>query len=122
MTHVDFYFDSQCPWAWLTSLWIREVRKHRDLDIQWKFFSLAAVNELDPVRNGPLRITALARREGGNEAVDRAYLALGRMNHEKRLRFETLEELEQNARESLAEVGLDPDLAKRALADQATLD
>lgn len=122
MTNVTFYFDPLCPWAWLTSLWAREVRDAGEIDIEWKFFSLAIVNELDADRNGPLRICAQARREGGNEAVDLAYLALGRMTHERRERYETLDELRQYARPALEEVGLDPDIVDRALADASTTD
>ncbi len=122
MQQLTFYFDPLCPWAWLNSLWVREVRDPLHLDIDWKFFSLAEINELDAVRNGPLRITAQARREGGNEAVDRAYLALGRMGHERRQRYETLEELRPIAREALREVDLDPKLVDRGLDDATTID
>lgn len=122
MTNVTFYFDPLCPWAWLTSLWAREVREAGDIDIEWKFFSLQAVNELDADRNGALRICAQARREGGNEAVDRAYLALGRMTHERRERYETLDELRAIAPKALEEVGLDPGIVERALADDTTSD
>ena len=122
MTSLQFYFDPACPWAWLTSLWIREARLHRPLEIEWKFFSLAEVNELDPARAGMLRIAAQARREGGNEAVDGAYLGLGRMTHERRERYGTLDELRQIAPGALQEVGLDPALAQRALDDETTMD
>jgi 2-hydroxychromene-2-carboxylate isomerase len=98
------------------------VREQRDLDIEWKFFSLAAVNELDPARYAPLRVAALARREGGNHAVDLAYLALGRMFHERRERYETVDEFAPMARVALPEVGLDPDLVQRALEDESTLE
>jgi 2-hydroxychromene-2-carboxylate isomerase len=122
MTHLTFYFDPLCPWAWLTSLWAREVRDQGAADVEWKFFSLAAINELEPFRYAALRTCALARREGGNDAVDRAYLGLGRMYHEARLRPETEEELEQGASRYLEDVGLAPDLVSRALADYSTLD
>jgi 2-hydroxychromene-2-carboxylate isomerase len=122
MTSIAFYFDPLCPYAWLTSLWARELRRHQPLDIEWKFFSLAEINELDVSRNGPLRICAQARREGGNEEVDLAYLALGRMSHDRRERFETLDELQEFARPALQEVGLDPDLVPRALDNEATLE
>ena len=114
MTRLDFYFDPLCPWAWLTSLWAREVRDHRSIEVEWKFFSLGAINELDPYTYGPLRACALARRDGGNDAVDRAYLAFGRMFHEHRQRAQNEEELVQFSREHLADVGLDPDLVSSA--------
>jgi 2-hydroxychromene-2-carboxylate isomerase len=122
VTKLAFYFDPLCPWAWLTSLWVREIREPAGLEVDWKFFSLTAINELDQDRNGPLRITAQARREGGNEAVDRAYLALGRMNHERRQRFETLDELRTFASEALREVDLDPKMVDRALDDPTTVE
>ena len=119
---LTFYFDPLCPWAWLTSLWAREVRRHHPLDIEWKFFSLAGVNDREDQWHGPLRICALARREGGNDAVDRAYLALGRMFHERSESFNEIDKLAEVAQPYLREVGLDPDLAPRALEDQQTLD
>lgn len=119
-TRVTFYFDPLCPWAWLTSLWIREVRRHRPIEVEWKFFSLAGVNEREDTWHGPLRIAALARREGGNDAVDRAYLALGRLFHERSDSFEAIADLESLARPYLAEAGLDPELAARALSDPST--
>jgi len=119
---VDFYFDPLCPWAWITSLWIREVRRNRPLDVQWKFFSLAGVNERADEWHGPLRIAALARREGGNDAVDQAYLALGRLFHEREKSFDEIAQLAELAQSYLAEVGLDPSLAPRALEDDRTLE
>jgi protein-disulfide isomerase-like protein with CxxC motif len=122
MTRLTFYFDPLCPWAWVTSLWAREVRDQGAAEVEWKFFSLAAVNELEPIRYASLRVCALARREGGNDAVDRAYLALGRMYHEARQRPETEDEIKESARPHLEDVGLDPELVSRALADSSTLD
>jgi predicted DsbA family dithiol-disulfide isomerase len=121
-TRLTFYFDPLCPWAWLTSLWIREVRRHRPIEVEWKFFSLAGVNEREDKWHGPLRIAALARREGDNDAVDRVYLALGRLFHERTDSFEIIDDLATVARPYLVDVGLDPDLATRALSDQSTVD
>lgn len=119
---LTFYFDPLCPWAWLTSLWAREVRDTRSVDVDWKFFSLTAINESDPLGYSSLRICALARREGGNDAVDAAYLALGRMLHEDRKRPHSQEDIEQNAPQYLEAVGLDPTLVTRALQDESTLE
>ena len=33
MTEVEFYFDVMCPWAYQTSLWIRQARAERDLQV-----------------------------------------------------------------------------------------
>ncbi|MCA1599384.1 MAG: DsbA family protein, partial [Chloroflexi bacterium] len=37
---VEFFFDPICPWAYQTSLWIREVRARTGLRVDWRFFSL----------------------------------------------------------------------------------
>lgn len=48
MLNVEFYFDPSCPWCWVTSRWLFEVSKSRDINIQCFPFSLAMKNnELD---------------------------------------------------------------------------
>ena len=44
VTAVDFYFDSMCPWAYQTSLWIKDVAAQTGLTVNWKFFSLEEIN------------------------------------------------------------------------------
>lgn len=118
---VTFYFDPLCPWAWLTSLWIREVSRQTGVGVDWKFFSLAGINDRPDQWHGPLRICAQARREGGNEAVDKCYLALGRLFHEAKNSFDQIGDLAEVAAPYLQQVGLDPAIARRALEDESTL-
>lgn len=122
MDRVAFYFDPLCPWCWITSVWMREVQTQRQIDVEWKFFSLAEVNELDEVRYGPLRVCALARREGGNDAVARAYVALGGLIHEGGIRITSQDVLEREGPPALEAEGLDGSLVHRALQDESTLE
>lgn len=41
---IKLYFAPICPWAWRTSLWLREARQVRPLEVTWGFLSLAKVN------------------------------------------------------------------------------
>ena len=41
---IEFFFDYMCPWAYRTSVWIRQVRDAIGFSIDWRFFSLEEVN------------------------------------------------------------------------------
>ena len=121
---IDFYFDPVCPWAWRTSLWIREVAKVRPITIHWKFLSLESINTTRPggqvkeshlTARDPFKVMALVRREEGDEAVDRLYLALGRARHDRKENFGERDVLLA----CLDESGLDRGLLDRALADES---
>ena len=101
--HVRFLFDPACPWAWRTSLWIREVAKVRPVEIEWDLLSLAYVNRdtMDDAgrvraerRQPALRVLAKAKQVAGNEGIDRLYLALGHAVHEHKERLENQATLE----------------------------
>src|SRR5207253_9748445 len=86
---INFHFDPLCPLAWRTALWIREVRNVRPVNVTWRLFSLEVVNRKEGTepdyQNGgswaAQRTLALARRQGGNEAVEELYLTLGAAQH-----------------------------------------
>ena len=44
---VDFHFDIMCPYAYQTSLWMREVRDLAGIDVRWRFFSLEEINRAE---------------------------------------------------------------------------
>jgi predicted DsbA family dithiol-disulfide isomerase len=121
---VTTYIDPACPWAWRTSLWLREVQRLDAIRIDWKLFSLAEVNrDRDVVAEVAAatpahRALALARREHGQDAFDHLYLALGQA------RFDRRADLGDHAviGAALEQAALPGDILERALADQSTND
>jgi hypothetical protein len=91
MADLDFYFDPVCPFAWMTSTWVREVARQRSYDVEWRFISLRLVNaEVDYDTHFPpgyerghtaglqlLRVAAAVRRDHGVGAVGPLYAAYG---------------------------------------------
>ena len=90
-TSVGFWFDPSCPWAWMTSRWVDEVAKHRDLDVAWHIMSLAVLNEDKDVSESYkaffpralryTRLVAAVRELEGQDAVKPLYDALGTRIH-----------------------------------------
>ena len=124
---VQFHFDVMCPWAFQTSLWMREVRDHADVDVDvdWRFFSLEEINRAEGKKPpwerewsygwSMMRIGALLRRTD-MALLDQWYLAAGKALHvdgRKPHRREVAEAL-------LAELGLDPGIVGEALSDETT--
>ena len=124
---VDFHFDVMCPYAYQTSLWIREVRRLTGLEITWRFFSLEEINRVEGKTHpwerewsygwSMMRIGALLRRTSMDD-VDAWYAIAakalhvdGRKPHEPAV-----------ARHLLSEIGLDPGLVDEAIADPTTGD
>jgi protein-disulfide isomerase-like protein with CxxC motif len=115
---VDFWFDPACPWAWLTSRWMDEVARVRDIDVRWHVMSLAVLNERntsDAHRAshddawGPVRVIVAASELYGVQYIKALYDAMGTRRHPGG-RSDTA----AITAESLAEVGLADGLARHA--------
>jgi len=88
---VNFYFDPVCPFAWMTSKWLRIVQDQRDYTVEWQFISLRKLNaHVDYEAHFPpgyeaghtaglklLRVAARVRAEHGLDAVARFYASSG---------------------------------------------
>ena len=88
---INFYFDPLCPFAWMTSKWVRQVAAQRDYTVDWRFISLRMINaRVDYDSHFPadyeaghtaglrlLRVAARARAEHGRHAVGPLYEAIG---------------------------------------------
>ena len=88
---LHFYFDPVCPFAWMTSKWVRIVAAQRDYRVDWRFISLRILNaHIDYAAHFPpeyeeghtaglrlLRVAARVRAEQGRDAVGPLYEAIG---------------------------------------------
>lgn len=132
-TRIDFHFDVMCPFAYQTATWIREVRERSatgdgdGLQIDWKFFSLEEINRVEGKKHpwerdwsygwSMMRIGAMLRRTSMDD-LDRWYERAGRALHEEGHRPHEPDV----ARHLLEEIGLDPGVVDRAIADPTTHD
>ncbi len=131
-TSVKFWFDVSCPFAWKTSRWIKEVEKHRDIDLEFIPMSLSVLNENADIPAdyaekmkanwGPARVFAKVKNERP-EKIDELYTAMGTIVHTQgeggKADFGAYDEIIKRA---LAEVGLDASYAEVANTEEMDAD
>jgi 2-hydroxychromene-2-carboxylate isomerase len=115
-SRADFWFDPACPFAWITSRWILEVEKVRDISVTWHIMSLAYLNQDKDISDEyrdfletawqPVRVLMAAEQKYGKEALLPLYTAMGERIHiEKQAKDRDMIEA------ALEEAGLDRALA-----------
>lgn len=124
---LDFHFDIMCPYAYQTSIWMREVRDLAGVDVRWKFFSLEEINRAEGKKHpwerdwsygwSMMRIGAYLRRID-MDLLDRWYWAAGTALHVQGRKPHRPEV----ARQLLTELDLDPEIVTLALDDPTTGD
>ena len=116
---VEMWFDPVCPWAWMTSRWLMEVERVRDVEVTWSVMSLSVLNEGRELPEGyrdmmdrswaPVRVIIAAVHDHGQEVVKPLYDAMG-----TRIHLDGEEDYLKVAASALDDVGLPPELLRFA--------
>lgn len=118
------YFDVTCPFAWVTSRWLKEVEKVRDVQIEWAPMSLNLLNEGRDLEEGYMQMMAAAKAPAlvaaalyteSPELMDAYYTAMGEKIHDEgAVDKKDLHGYDQLIQDVLKKIGADESLFEAA--------
>ena len=83
---ADFGFDPKCPFAWITSRWILETARVREIEVHFHVMSLGILNEDTEISDdyraqltsswGPVRVAIAAEQFKGEEILGPLYIGI----------------------------------------------
>jgi hypothetical protein len=125
MADLRFWFDPVCPFAWMTSKWVRTVAVRRNYEVEWRLISLRLLNaHVDYATHFPpeyeaghtaglrlLRVAERVREEHGADALARFYEASGGRIFEAEGGADPAQDTRALAEGVLADAGLPTGLA-----------
>ncbi len=116
VTKVEFFYDPMCPFAYETSIWIKEAREYYGFEIDFRFLSLEEINREDGKKHAyerdwaygfSLLKCAALLKESDSKAAEDFYAYIGNKIHHDGQKIHTIED----AREALVTIGKDPSVA-----------
>ncbi|MDA8278525.1 MAG: DsbA family protein [Actinomycetota bacterium] len=120
---VEFFYDPMCPFAYETSLWVKDAREHYGFEVDFRFFSLEEINREDGKKHAferdwaygfsLLKCAALLKASDTKSAED-FYAFIGDRIHHRGQKIHTIED----AREALAAIGGDPQIADATIGNE----
>jgi 2-hydroxychromene-2-carboxylate isomerase len=120
---IDLWVCPVCPWAWITSRWLKEVEAVRDVKVQLHVMSLAVLNEgrelpeqyveLMKQAWGPARVMLAVEQRYDNEGLETFYDNWGQRFHINNER----DDFSATIAAVLADCGFDADIAATGQSD-----
>jgi hypothetical protein len=91
---AEIWVDPQCPWTWLTSRWLLEVEKVRDVQVRFHVMSLSVIHENDAGLTetqrqlilggwGPVRVAICGELSFGPDGLRKLYVSLATLIHQE---------------------------------------
>jgi len=108
---IRFYFDPICPWCWVTSRWLMDVKSDRSIEVEWMPFSLAIKNnenlesDDDHVFTHKLLRIGAQLKEQHPEMIEEFYTTTGKLIH-----VDGQRDPQSIAQQTLKSLSLDSDL------------